>query len=54
MDLDASRKAQLIVFLHTLLGKPQPTFPVGYIAHMVLNGVSGTYVYVASGWKRVG
>jgi hypothetical protein len=49
---DASRKAQLIVFMYTLLGKKQPTFPQGYTAFMVYEGIQGTYVY-DRGWQRL-
>jgi len=54
MDLDASKKAQLIVFLYTLLNKPQPSFPAGYIAHMVYKGIPGTYVYMNDSWRKIG
>lgn len=51
MDLDASRKAQFIVFMCTLLRLPMPSFPTGYVAHMSLNGITGTYVFVANEWR---
>lgn len=54
MDLDASKKAQLIVFIYTLLNKRQRSFPVGYIAHMVYRGVSGIYVFTGNEWNRIG
>lgn len=54
MDLDASKKAQLIVFMRKLLLMPEQTFPAGYVATMQYNGYHGTFVYITSGWKRIG
>jgi len=53
MDLDASRKAQLVVFMCKLLNIKEPKFPPGCIAHMVYNGKPGTYVYTSHGWMRL-
>lgn len=55
MDLDASRKAQLIIFMRKLLHMPEAKFPPGYVATMVYKDRGyGTYVYMPYGWKRVG
>jgi hypothetical protein len=54
MNLDASRKAQLIVFMCMLLRLRMPAFPAGYVAFMTINGITGTYIYAGNNWRYVG